>query len=304
MFNIKKMKSDGGADSGSAVLSTASAPATVNGGASMVEKRPSTREGVGLPKHLRKATPEQPVDASGSTTRTSAEKGKGVVELEEIPKRGYTLRELCKVEDQAGVDRYFTSIMMQLKYCPYRSGPRRGQLIRSQRERILTLQAMNKELKLGGNQELLAATEHRLKEYEDEAKKLQVELESLRNQRRDLEQEVGVLRSNLDGARNDQAHLEGDVLSLTEAATFLKAELKSEGPKAVTAYKASQGFELSLKKIGRVSYEYGYWVALERLRRKHPEIAIEQDPFAKCPNDAIVEMDLNQPFDDSAPSEK
>ncbi|RWW45511.1 hypothetical protein BHE74_00048650 [Ensete ventricosum] len=296
MFNIEKMKSDGGVGSGSAVLSTASAPTTVNGGASMVEKRPSTREGVGLPKHLRKATPEQPVDASGSTTRTSAEKGKGVVELEEIPERGYTLRELCKVEDQAGGLHFISALIDQVHDV--------GQLIRSQHERILTLQAMNKELKLGGNQELLAATEHRVKEYEDEAKKLQVELESLRNQRRDLEQEVGVLRSNLDGARNDQAHLEGDVLSLTEAAAFLKAELKSEGPKAVTAYKASQGFELGLEKIGRVSYEYRYWVALERLRGKHPEIAIEQDPFAKCPNDANVETDLNQPFDDSAPSKK
>ncbi|RWW61082.1 hypothetical protein BHE74_00031873 [Ensete ventricosum] len=46
-----------------------------------------------------------------------------------------------------------------------------------------------------------------------------------------------------------------------------------------------------------------YRVALERLWGKHPEITIERDPFAD-PEDANVEMDLNQPFDDSTPSEK
>ncbi|RWW19001.1 hypothetical protein GW17_00016977 [Ensete ventricosum] len=173
----------------------------------------------------------------------------------------------------------------------------------SQHERILTLRAVNKELKLGGNQELLAVAEHRAKEYEDEAKKLRAELEYLRNLRRELEEEVGVLHSNLDGARNDRARLEGDVLSLTEAAVFLKAELKVEGPKVVIAYKASRGFELGLEKMGRVNYEYRYQVALEQLRGKHPEIAIEQDPFVECPDDANMEMDLNQSFDDSAPSE-
>ncbi|RRT66113.1 hypothetical protein B296_00031123 [Ensete ventricosum] len=64
-----------------------------------------------------------------------------------------------------------------------------GWLIRSQHGRILTLRATSKEPKLSSNQELLAATEHRAKEWEDEAKKSQTELESLRNQRRELELE-------------------------------------------------------------------------------------------------------------------
>ncbi|RZS02484.1 hypothetical protein BHM03_00032545 [Ensete ventricosum] len=85
---------------------------------------------------------------------------------------------------------------------------------------------------------------------------------------------------------------------------LLEAELKAEGPKAVDAYKASQGFKSGLKKMGQVSYEFGYRVAFERLRGKHPEIEIEQDPFAECPEDANVGKDLNQPFDDSTPSEK
>ncbi|RZS00298.1 hypothetical protein BHM03_00029974 [Ensete ventricosum] len=102
----------------------------------------------------------------------------------------------------------------------------------------------------------------------------------------------------LDGARNDRAHIEGDMLSLIEETTLLEVE----GPRVVAAYKASRGFESGLGKMGRVSYEFEHRVALERLRGKHPEIEVEQDPFAECPEDANVEMDLSQPFNDSTPS--
>ncbi|RRT62922.1 hypothetical protein B296_00025408 [Ensete ventricosum] len=62
-----------------------------------------------------KATAEQPADTFGSTARTTADKGKEMVKLGEAPERGYTMRELCKVEDRAGADRYFTSIITRLK---------------------------------------------------------------------------------------------------------------------------------------------------------------------------------------------
>ncbi|RZR80318.1 hypothetical protein BHM03_00006316 [Ensete ventricosum] len=111
-------------------------------------------------------------------------------------------------------------------------------------------------------------------------------------------------KAYLDEARNDRARLEGDVLSLTEAVTFLEAKLKAEGQKAVAAYKASRGFKSGLEKMGRVSYEFEYLVALERLQGKHPDIMIELDPFAECSEDANIEMDLDQPFDDGTPFEK
>ncbi|RRT52189.1 hypothetical protein B296_00026677 [Ensete ventricosum] len=106
---------DGGVGNGSTTPSAASAPATGDAGVSVVEKRPSSSPQVGLRKHLQKVAAEQPVDASRSTTRTSADKGKGTVELKEVPERGYTMRELCEVKDRAGADRYFASIMMRLK---------------------------------------------------------------------------------------------------------------------------------------------------------------------------------------------
>ncbi|RWW53536.1 hypothetical protein BHE74_00039975 [Ensete ventricosum] len=207
MFNLGKMKSGGGVGSGSTIPSAANAPATVDVGAPMVEKRPSTGEGASLRKHPRRTASEQPANASGSTARTPAEKGKGVVELEEAPEWGYTIRELCEVEDRAGSDKYFASIMMRRK-CVDSEDP----LVSS--NRIL---------------------------------------------------EARVLDSSLDEVRNDRARLEGEVLSLIEASTFLEVELKGEGSKAVAAYKAYRRFELGLGKMGRVSYEFGYRVALERL---------------------------------------
>ncbi|RZR95387.1 hypothetical protein BHM03_00024237 [Ensete ventricosum] len=251
------MKSGGGAGSGSTAPSTASMPIAGDVGVSTAKKRPSSGVGAGLRKCLPKVVTEQHAYASGSTARTSVNKSKGIVELEEVPERGYTMWELCEVEDRAGADKYFAFIMMRL----------------SQHEKILTLRVANKELKVGVDQELVTVAEHRAKELDDEVKKMQTELESLRSQRRELEQEVGLLHS-------------------------------TEGPKAMVAYKVSRGFESSLEKIRRISYEFGYWVALERLRGKHLEITIERDPFAECPEDANVKMDLDQPFDDVTPSEK
>ncbi|RZS09054.1 hypothetical protein BHM03_00040149 [Ensete ventricosum] len=125
-----------------------------------------------------------------------------------------------------------------------------GRLVRSQHERILALRVANKELKGQADQDLVAVVESRAKELQGNTNKLRGELESLKTQWRRLEEEVRILRSSLDGARNDWACLEGDVLSMTEAAMLLEAELKGEGKKAVTAYKTSRGLESGLEKIG------------------------------------------------------
>ncbi|RRT74586.1 hypothetical protein B296_00014717, partial [Ensete ventricosum] len=118
-------------------------------------------------------------------------------------------------------------------------------------------------LKASVGQELAAAAERQAKDLEAEIERMRTELESLRSQRRELEWEVGLLHSNLDGARNDRARLEGDVLSRTKAAALLEVKLKAESQKAVAAYKGSRGFESDLEKMGRVSYEFGYRMALK-----------------------------------------
>ncbi|RZS02538.1 hypothetical protein BHM03_00032598 [Ensete ventricosum] len=84
-------------------------------------------------------------------------------------------------------------------------------------------EAANKEFKHQAGQDLVATTILRVNELEGDVDRLRAELESLMNQQMRLEEEVGVLHSSLDGARNDRACLEGDVLSLSEAATLLEA---------------------------------------------------------------------------------
>ncbi|RZR92463.1 hypothetical protein BHM03_00020755 [Ensete ventricosum] len=246
-------------------------------GVSVVEKCPSSGAETGLRKRLRKAIAEQLADASRSTAGTYADKGKGTVELEEAPERGYTMRELCKVKDRAGADRYFASIITRLKCVEgedplvprwstisgsspfWTEGPLSGEYlrgalhptlvkqvykcsseeltnranklvvwIRSQHEKIPALQAANKELKAGVDQELAAAAKRR-------AKELEAEIERMR---------LNWSRSEASGG------------NLTKKSGF--SELKAEGQKAVATYKASRGFESDLKKMGRVSYEFGY----------------------------------------------
>ncbi|RZS02486.1 hypothetical protein BHM03_00032547 [Ensete ventricosum] len=68
-----------------------SASATIDIASSAIEKRPSTDEGASMRKHNMKAGPEHPADVLGSATRAPIEKGKGSVEVEEAPERGYTI---------------------------------------------------------------------------------------------------------------------------------------------------------------------------------------------------------------------
>ncbi|RWV81936.1 hypothetical protein GW17_00056606 [Ensete ventricosum] len=62
-----------------------------------------------------------------------------------------------------------------------------GRLVWSQNEKILTLWAMNKELKASVSQELAAVAERWAKELEAEIEKMTIELESLISQRREFE---------------------------------------------------------------------------------------------------------------------
>ncbi|RRT46510.1 hypothetical protein B296_00013983 [Ensete ventricosum] len=204
---------------------------------------------------LEAETPEHQVDALGSTTEVPSGKGKEPLAIEEALEQGYTLRELCEVEDRVGAERYLATVMTRLKGLHFITAlidrvHDAGQLVRSQHKRILALQAANKELKDRADQDLVAAAEAHVKELEGNVNKLRGEMKPLKTQRRRLEEEVGILRSSSDEAQNDRARLEGDVLSLTEATTLLEAKLKNEGVKAVVAYKASRGFESGLEKMG------------------------------------------------------
>ncbi|RRT39234.1 hypothetical protein B296_00011333 [Ensete ventricosum] len=173
-FNLGKMKSDGETGNKSTIPSTTSAFTTVGVAGSMAEKRPSVGEGASLRKHIRKAAFGSLQMPLGAPRGPLLKRGRGGGDC-----RG----------PRMGV---------------HHPGSMRGGSTPH------PCKVANKELKLRANQELVAASEHRVKELEDKAK-------------------------------------------------------EAEGPKAMTNYKVSRGFESGLEKIGRVSYEFGYRVVLERL---------------------------------------
>ena len=69
--------------------------------------------------------------------------------------------------------------------------------------------------------------------------------------------------------------------------------------KLIEDYKESSGFQLGLVRSGQVTYEYGYRIALARFKARHPNLEVEENPFASCPEDLSVDMPNEVPFDDS-----
>ncbi|RZS26473.1 hypothetical protein BHM03_00059822 [Ensete ventricosum] len=66
----------------------------------------------------------------------------------------------------------------------------------------------------------------------------------------------------------------------------------AELPKqAVDDYKGSVGFKEGLKRMGRVTYEYEYRVALARFGSLHPDSEVEEDPFTIRLKDDSVPME-------------
>ncbi|RWW76658.1 hypothetical protein BHE74_00015236 [Ensete ventricosum] len=61
----------------------------------------------------------------------------------------------------------------------------------------------------------------------------------------------------------------------------------------------SPRFETGLVRMGRVSFEYGYQLALAWFHARYPDLEMEEDPFKLLPEDLNVSMVDEQPFDDS-----
>ncbi|RWW73206.1 hypothetical protein BHE74_00018940 [Ensete ventricosum] len=90
--------------------------------------------------------------------------------------------------------------------------------------------------------------------------------------------------------------MENELLKLTRAMDALRIDLPKQD---IDDYKKSAGFEMGLVRMGRVSLEYGYQLALAWLRARHPNLKIEDDPFKLLPEDSNVPMADKQLFDDS-----
>ncbi|RWV91178.1 hypothetical protein GW17_00046555 [Ensete ventricosum] len=81
---------------------------------------------------------------------------------------------------------------------------------------------------------------------------------------------------------------------------ILKTELPS---KSVADYKQSVGFKWGQQRMGQVSYEYEYRVALAHFQARYPDLEVDSDPFTEKPEDSLVPIETRQEFDDSIPRE-
>ncbi|RWW39322.1 hypothetical protein BHE74_00055356 [Ensete ventricosum] len=101
-------------------------------------------------------------------------------------------------------------------------------------------------------------------------------------------------------ARTRARRMDDELLQAMKDLESARAELPRQ---SVAQYKESLGFKEGLKRMGRVTYEYGYRVVLARFRARHPNADVEEDPFTIHPEDDLVPMERQQDFDDSVPPE-
>ncbi|RWW35456.1 hypothetical protein BHE74_00059609, partial [Ensete ventricosum] len=158
--------------------------------------------------------------------------------------------------------------------------------------RITSLQQEIDVLKSGEGPEAVAATEER-------AFELEKELEKTKRKRDEVLQRLKASDKELNEARGNLSEVQKQ-LKEARALESARAELPRQ---AVDDYKESIGFKEDLKRMGRVTYEYGYRVALARFRSLHPDSKVEEDPFTIRPEDDSVPMERQQAFDDSDPPE-
>ncbi|RWV76997.1 hypothetical protein GW17_00062237, partial [Ensete ventricosum] len=89
-------------------------------------------------------------------------------------------------------------------------------------------------------------------------------------------------------ARVRARKMDDELLQAVKALENARAELPRQ---AIDRYKESVGFKEGMKRMGRVTYKYGYRVVLARFHALHPDSEVEEDPFTIHPEDDLVPME-------------
>ncbi|RRT51416.1 hypothetical protein B296_00043279 [Ensete ventricosum] len=182
-----------------------------------------------------------------------------------------------------------------------------GRLITFMDYRIKQLQEELDALKSNGGPEAVAKAEERTSELREELEKTKRERSEELLRREASKKELHEVRSHLGDAQRllKEARvrawkMDDELLQAVKALESARAELPRQ---SIVQYKESLGFKEGLKKMGRVTYEYGYRVALTRFHARHPDAEVEEDPFTIHPDDDLVPIERQQAFDDSVPPE-
>ncbi|THU69085.1 hypothetical protein C4D60_Mb08t10650 [Musa balbisiana] len=180
-----------------------------------------------------------------------------------------------------------------------------GKIIEGLSERNTELRRQVEEIQAGAGPEAVVTVEKRVTDLEAEVARLKSKLETSKNSNKELQKILRVDRIELRLLRTEAGTLSKkleEAKAEARAAAEALAEESHLRPKKdkelIEAYKKSEGFEQGLTRTGRVSYEYGYRIALGRFHARHPGFEVEEDPFTSYPEDLEVDMPDDVPFDD------
>ncbi|RWW50871.1 hypothetical protein BHE74_00042837 [Ensete ventricosum] len=162
-----------------------------------------------------------------------------------------------------------------------------GRLITFMDYRVKQLQEELDALKSRGGPEAVVEAEERASELREELEKIKREKAEELLRRKALEKELQEVRGHLGDAQHllreariRARRMDDELLQAVKDLESARAELPKQ---SIAQYKESLDFKEGLKRMGRVTYEYGYRVALARFRARHPNADVEQDPFTIHP---------------------
>ncbi|RRT34509.1 hypothetical protein B296_00058718 [Ensete ventricosum] len=147
-----------------------------------------------------------------------------------------------------------------------------GRLITFMDYRIKQLQEELDALKFDGGPEAVAKAEEGASELQEELEKTRRERDEALLRRKASEKELHEVWQLLKEARVRARKMDDKLLQAVKALESARAELPRQ---TVIQYKESLDFKEGLKRIGRVTYEYGYRVALARFHTQHPDAEVE-----------------------------
>ncbi|KAJ8475584.1 hypothetical protein OPV22_019311 [Ensete ventricosum] len=182
-----------------------------------------------------------------------------------------------------------------------------GRLITFMDYRVKQLQEELDALKSKGGPEAVAEAEEHASELREELEKTKRERgeellrrEASEKELQEVQSHLGDAQQLLKEARIRARKMDDELLQAVKDLESARAELPRQ---SVVQYKESLGFKESLKRMGRVTYEYGYRVALAHSRDRHPDADVKEDLFTIHPEDDLVPMERQQDFDNSIPPE-
>ncbi|RRT36375.1 hypothetical protein B296_00053298 [Ensete ventricosum] len=151
-----------------------------------------------------------------------------------------------------------------------------GRLVTHIRNQASLLEAVLEKLRSEKDPEQLAQAKQRVGEPEVDNAKLKSELDELSDRLDEADKELNELREGLVESQRhlkeqkaDRRKADDELLKLMRENESLKAELPG---KSIVDYKQSIAFGWGLRRMGQVSYEYGYRVVLARFQPRYPRL--------------------------------